>query len=317
MAKRIELSKFSKRSDLRSLLTVIAHLALVLAPVYVAALIGPSFWWIALWLAFGFLMNGLLNLMHECSHYHVFRGRRGSDVLGRWVLGPLAAADFDGYRERHWQHHTHFGIDGDTKDAYLVDIRGVRLIALFMRCLTLGEALRKFRHQTVSDEPKGRKPSTNLVWIGRTAVFQMLFFASLLLVAGPAASRPWPKAFLVGVSAYAFVYAYGLASLTVLAATLRAVAEHQLETGQLPWPRRGGLRNFKCGPISRLIFGAYGFGEHGTHHHEPSLPYYHLAEATVELAADDPELVPSQGYFGELVLLAKTTPLETSSSEPP
>ncbi len=316
MTKRIELSKFRKRPDLRSLLTVIAHLALVLAPVYVAAFIGPSLWWIALWFAFGFLMNGLLNLMHECAHYHVFRGRQGSDLLGRWVLGPLVAADFDGYRERHWQHHTHFGIDGDTKDAYLVDIRGVRLIALFVRCLTLSEALRKFRHQTVRGEPKGRKPSNPLFWLGRTVVFQMFFFASLLLVAGPAAGRSWPRAFLVAASAYGFVYAYGLVSLTVLAATLRAVAEHQLETGQLLWPRRGALRNFKCGPISRLIFGAYGFGEHGTHHYEPGLPYYHLAEATVELAADDPGLVPSHGYFRELVILAKTFLQQTSAGEP-
>ena len=315
MAKRIEVSKFKKRSDFRSSLTVVAHLALVFASVYLAAFMGPSLWWIALWLAFGFLMNGLLNLMHECAHYHVFAGRQGSDFLGRWVLGPLALADFDGYRWRHWKHHTHFGIDGDTKDAYLVDIHGFKLAAFFVRCLTLSEALRKFRHQTVEDEAQGKESSNSLVWLARAVVSQAVFFGSLLLVAGPAASRSWSRAFFVAALAYGLVYGYGLASITVFAATLRAVAEHQLEMGQLASPRRAALRNFKCGPISRLLFGAYGFAEHGTHHCEPSLPYYHLPEATVELAAEDPELVPNHRYLGELAILAKTYPLQSSAGE--
>lgn len=58
-------------------------------------------------------MNGLLNLLHECAHYHVFTKRKGSDILGRWVLGPVAVADFDSYRKRHWDHHRKLGQDDD------------------------------------------------------------------------------------------------------------------------------------------------------------------------------------------------------------
>ena len=315
MAKRIELAKFGKRSDLHSSLTVIAHLAMVFSPVFVAAFLGPSLWWIVLWISFGFLMNGLLNLMHECAHYHVFTGREGSDFLGRWILGPLAIADFDAYRWRHWKHHTNFGIDGDPKDAYLVDIRGSRLIAFFLRCLTLREALRKFRHASEQGEAKEKTTSNPFFWLARAAVLQALLFGVLLLAAGPAAGRAWPRALLVVILAYGFIYVYGLASLTVFAATLRAVAEHQLEAGQLPSPSRGALRNFKCGPISRLIFGAYGFAEHGTHHVEPSLPYYHLPAATDELAEDDPEFVPNHRYLDELAVLAKIYPLQPSAEE--
>lgn len=313
MAKRLELSKYQKRSDARSGITVVAHLALVLSPVYLAAYLGPSPWWLLLWVAFGFLMNGLLNLMHECSHYHVFRSRAGSDLLGRWVLGPLAIADFDGYRERHWKHHTHFGIDGDTKDAYLVDIRGAKLPVYFLRCLVLREALGKFRHQTTQDPAKPKDSARSHIWLARVAIFQVLLFSSVLLVAGPAAGRPWPAAFEVALLTYGLVYAYGLASLTVFAATLRAIAEHQLEAGQAPSPRRGALRNFRCGPIAWLVFGAYGFAEHATHHCEPSLPYYHLPQATVELAADDPELAPTHAYLAELAILA--TPASRLASQ--
>src|SRR5580693_3126894 len=104
MTKRIDLKKFPKRADTVSFVAVALHVAIVIAPIYVAAYLGPSFYWIALWIWFGALMNGLLNLMHECAHYHVFRARGGSDILGRWVLGPLAATNFDAYRARHWKH---------------------------------------------------------------------------------------------------------------------------------------------------------------------------------------------------------------------
>jgi fatty acid desaturase len=114
---------------------------------------------------------------------------------------------------------------------------------------------------------------------------------------------------------YGGIYVYGLGSLTVFAATLRAVAEHQLEAKQVPSPKRGTLRNFKCGPISRLIFGAYGFAEHGTHHVEPSIPYYHLPAATEEMSMDAPELVPDHYYLKELAELTRTYPLQTSASE--
>jgi fatty acid desaturase len=305
MTKTIDLSKFTKRSDLTSGITVVAHLALVLAPVYLASLLGPSLYWIALWIWFGVLMNGLINLMHESAHYHVFKSRGGSDFLGRWVLGPLAVTDFDAYRWRHWKHHTNLGVDGDTKDAYLVDIGGIKLILFFLRCLILAEAFRKFRHQVVADEVRNQKPSSPLVWLTRTVLVQGLFLASLFAVAALAAGRSWPRAFISAALAYGLVYAYGLMSLTVFMATLRAIAEHQLETGQVSSTGRAALRNFSSGPVSRLIFGAYGFAEHATHHCEPGLPYYHLPGVTRDLAGADPELMPNHHYLQELITLVR------------
>src|ERR1044071_6613797 len=116
MAKRIDLSDLEKRPDGTSWAVVAAHLALVLAPVYLAAYLGPSWRWLLLWLWWGVVMNGVLNLMHECAHFHLFRVRALSDLWGRWIVGPLLLADFDGYRRRHWEHHKHLGEDGDTKD---------------------------------------------------------------------------------------------------------------------------------------------------------------------------------------------------------
>lgn len=92
---------------------MVAHISFVFAPAYLAALWGPGWHLVPLWLWLGLGMNGLLNLLHECAHYHVFTKRKGSDILGRWVLGPVAVADFDSYRKRHWDHHRKLGQDDD------------------------------------------------------------------------------------------------------------------------------------------------------------------------------------------------------------
>ncbi len=64
-----------------------------------------------------------------------------------------------------------------------------------------------------------------------------------------------------------------------------------------------------------LIFGASGFAEHGTHHAEPGLPYYHLPAATNELAKDDPELVANHQYLGEFSVLTGAHPLQPPAGE--
>jgi fatty acid desaturase len=84
---------------------------------------------------------------------------------------------------------------------------------------------------------------------------------------------------------------------------------------QVPSPMRGALRNLKCEPISRLILGAYGFAEHGTHHVKPRLPYYHLSAAPNERMKDDPEMVPNHQYLEELAELARKYPLKPSGGE--
>ena len=91
---------FAKRSDVISIAVVGSHLLAVLSPIYLVAALGPAWHTPILLLIFGLSMNGVLNLMHECAHILVFKRRDWSDVLGRWIVGPLVFADFDGYRER-------------------------------------------------------------------------------------------------------------------------------------------------------------------------------------------------------------------------
>ncbi len=301
---------------------MVGHLALVFWAVLAAAAIGPSPWILVAWVWFGLTFTGPLNLMHECAHRLAFRRRNSSDLLGRRVLGPLSFADFDGYRERHWAHHRNLGLDGDTKDAYLVDIRGVGILRLLVRCLSLREAARKFGGQA-SAAPGGEElPLGEGLGLGaalvRTAVVQSILVASVLAVA--TLSHDGTSRILVAAAlAYGFVYLYGLAALTVFAATLRAVAEHQVGSDGALSEGRAALRNFPAGPLSRLVFGSYGFANHATHHREPGIAHYQLPSVTARLAVAEPGLTPTRGYVPTLWRLGRrssTLPLATPINEP-
>jgi fatty acid desaturase len=293
------LSRLGKRSDLMSLLVVGIHVAFVLAPVALAARWGVGVHLIPLWLWFGVTMHGLTNLMHECAHYHVFKAREGSNLLGRWILGPLVFANFDRYRLLHWAHHRNLGESDDPKYSYRVDIRGSRLLVLLLGCLSGLEGARKFFHQHAVHADVAAADSRR--WVVRLLVVQALLALVLFAAAWSAVPGDLPQIVLRVIVAYGGVYLYGLMSLTLFVATLRAIAEHQAGDDDAATAGHAVLRNLRCGPLGRLVFGCYGFAEHATHHQHPAIPAYHLKGLTADLAARDPLLQPRQGYFSALL----------------
>lgn len=304
---------FSRRSDARSALVVLAHFALSYLPVYLAAATQPGPLWIGLWLWFGLCQNGVINLMHECAHKLAFRRPWANDLLGGLLLAPLVLTDFREYRERHWDHHRQLGTVRDPKLVYRTDVRGVHLLLLVARCAIGLEALRRLTErpeQAAGGEANGKRAGLSL----RLVLAQALFLASIFGVAWAAHGELFAS-LLAAVGAYAVIYGYGTASLTVLAAALRAIAEHQVGDHAPLTDGDAALRNFRCNPFTRLVFGAYGFGEHATHHKSPGVPYYHLPVLTAELAARDPNFAPTRGYVGMLVRLV-ALPARSTAVQP-
>ena len=301
---------FAKRSDVISIAVVGSHLLAVLSPIYLVAALGPGWHTPILLLIFGLSMNGVLNLMHECAHILVFKRRDWSDVLGRWIVGPLVFADFDGYRERHWAHHKFIGEDGDTKDTYLIDIRRLGVVKALVRCASMAEAIGKFFRQGA---PGGASTQSRM-WFLRVALVQLLFASSLLLTALLVGrQQALPRAAFDAAVAYA-VFLYGLMSVTVFMASLRAVAEHHQYDTISVHQGHAALRNFACNPVSRYLMGAYGFGEHFTHHRVPGIPYYHLPAATPDMAHQEPALTPTKDYFDVLIEII-ASPAGTASRQ--
>jgi len=160
----------------------------------------------------------------------------------------------------------------------------------------LREAWLKFQHQHKA-QAKESSTGSSTTWMIRTMLVQLLFATSLFgmaLIAHPIGLGP---AFIGATTTYMVVYIYGLGSLTVLAANIRAIAEHQIDTNDDIHEGMAALRNLPCNFLTRLCFGAYGFGEHATHHAQPAVPYYHLPKTTATMAKRDPRLAPADGYL--------------------
>jgi len=240
--------------------------------------------------------------MHEAAHRLVFNHGGTSDLLGQWVLGPLFISSFDTYRDRHWDHHRKFGSDDDTKDVYLVSISGWRLFGFALTCVLGQVAIRRFLGQF--SPSSGNESQTQIVpLVVRTAVFHVALIAMLVLIGCASSSWNLEEGLTRSAVAYFFVYLYGLGSLTVFVAALRAIAEHQQGAPTGVNEGRAALRNLKTNPITRLVLGSYGFANHAVHHHWPGIPSYRLEEAMEVLANSDSRYSPQQGYMTVLLNL--------------
>ncbi len=285
-----------KRPDLISLAVVCAHLGFALLPVYIAARRGLGYDIFVWWLWFGLALHGVINLMHECAHVHVFKRRWASDLLGRWILAPLMFADFDSYRDRHWEHHRSLGGPEDTKEIYRSDIRGWGSLRLVLGGLTGGEIAERLRQLAPASGPARSRG-----WLLRVAIVQALFLLSLGWAAAAGTERSLAVVVIAVAGAWLFVFGYGAVSLTRIVASFRTIAEHQVCDDGSEVVGWAALRNLSCrNPFSRLLFGCWGFADHATHHAQPGVPAYHLPELTRALALERPELTPERGYASVL-----------------
>jgi fatty acid desaturase len=186
-----------------------------------------------------------------------------------------------------------------------VNIRGWHVLWFFLRCLLVIEAVNKYRHQTSGKKNSANRSSGSYLWMGRVIIVQVLLFGSLLASSWHVNPRDVRYSLFVAASSYLVVYIYGLMTLTLFAATMRAIAEHQVATDQPAWSGHAALRNFSCGFLSRLLLGAYGFAEHATHHLEPSIPYYRLPKLMDRVATANPGLAPTRTYVSTLLMLIR------------
>ena len=259
---------------------------------------------ILIYLYIGIGFSGLINLMHETCHSHVFRNKKANQILGNWILGPLFFADFESYKLRHWDHHKFLGKEGETKLTYFIDISGTKFLMFLIKGLLLIEMIKKIRNLFKAREISEKRKKRNIAFIGRILLFQGVFFMSLAAVAFVSTNGNIIGAMVNSFYSY-FLYFYGLTSLTIIVTSLRAIAEHKINIKQNALEGDAALRNFRCNSFSRFVFGSYGFGEHLTHHMLPAIPYYNLSIATKELNKKDKLYSLGSGYFKTLFFMIR------------
>jgi len=171
-----------KRKDSISYVSAITHIFIFLFPLYLSSSIGPGISSILIYLYIGIAFSGLLNLMHETCHNHVFKIKKANQILGNWILGPLFFADFESYKLRHWDHHKFLGKDGETKLTYFIDISGANLLIFIIKGLLLIEMIKKIRNLFKFRKTPAKKKERNLVPYSRILFFQSVFLCLYLLL---------------------------------------------------------------------------------------------------------------------------------------
>jgi fatty acid desaturase len=86
---------------------IIANLVLLAAGWAAFALVGDSWWQLAVagFLAFGFGQTDLVG--HDAGHRQIFRTRRGSDILGYLHGNLLTGVSFGWWVGHHTKHHNY------------------------------------------------------------------------------------------------------------------------------------------------------------------------------------------------------------------
>ncbi len=287
-----------RRADLVTLAVVTLHYAIVFAPLYVVAALGPGWTTVVCWLWFGILSQGALLVLHEAAHKLLFADVRRNELIAHWVLAPLILADFAAFRQRHWDHHRQLGEPGDPKYTYRIDVSGWRLLRLVVSCLTMAQAFQRVTYQ--SGEQSGATAESTRQAITAVLIVQPLLGLSLLGVSWLTHRGDWWGTLVSAATAYGAVYLYGLASLSVLMHALRGIAEHRPSDPAEPRTHEAALRNFSDGFVLSWAFAPYGFVQHATHHRFPAIPYYRLPDATRVRCAESPELAPVGSHVAVL-----------------
>lgn len=109
----IDIREFAEKSNLKGLWLLVFNWALI-----AFAFVLPSLWLnpLTIIMSLVILANrqlGLAILMHECSHYSLFKTHKLNQVLGQVFFGAPVLADLNGYRAYHLKHHKEAGTTAD------------------------------------------------------------------------------------------------------------------------------------------------------------------------------------------------------------
>ncbi len=256
----------------------------------VALAIGLCEWSGNLWLLpvavlwIGARMHAMGVLMHEATHYRLFRNRRLNDFVGDWLLARPLGISLAGYRSNHLAHHRRVNGEGDPdrqrkrgpdwhfpKSAW-------GLVWLFFRDLcgwNIPEHVRGVKDLSQDQAGRWRR------------------LLPPLIVVGGLVALGWGVQFLIY---------WLLPMLTWFQAILRlrSIAEH---FGVPNSHALNASRTTRIGGLTRLWVAPKHVEYHLEHHLYPSVPHYRLPALARLLEADEEYRARAHRSDGYLAVL--------------
>lgn len=217
----------------------------------------------------------MTHLVHDASHYRLFRSRRLNDLLSDLLVAGPVVISTQSYRVQHLPHHQYLGDserDSDQRTWY--NIRGWNFVRRTLLTLLGWEALVTFRSYARASGPQGEGKAAE----GGASLLWRLLCAAL----GNGVLLAW--CWLLGDPLlYAWLWFLPMFTLTMYLLILRVIVEHQT----LAYARRGVdcsgesfdeplVRTVRPGFLGRFLLGPMNFYYHHEHHLAPSVPYPNL-----------------------------------------
>ncbi|SRR6056297_215499 len=260
-----------------------------MVPVYLCAIFVIGAW----------VQNRLSVLVHEASHYLLFKNRLLNDAVANWfLLFPVFGA-IANYRIGHWGHHRHVNDPEHDPDLRRLTAHQARDFPVTKRFFLWHYVFKQILwHKAFSylkgralyvvmtmDSPPAKRQDglgTKTVWAMRIAFYGTLF--TVLTVAGW-----WPH--------YLLFWVVPLVTFYPAVLFLREIAHHG------NYPDAGDYTNsrvYKAKFLERQIFFPFGEHNHVLHHMFPTVPHFNMEAAHQTMLRYPPyrdAVVTCNGFF--------------------
>jgi fatty acid desaturase len=255
------------------------HILLEWIAVVLAATLCQHFWNPLLYMVtaafIGARQHALLILMHDGTHYRLFRNRRVNDWMTELLLAWPHLVTMRSYRENHLAHHNYVNTERDPdwlrkKDnpEWQFPQSPRNLLSIFVRDL-VGIGGIKLIRLASSLSSTARVPSKAFVRM-RLAYYVMVIGALIGAGCGKALILYWVVPFFTWL---------------VLIMRIRSIAEHFAIEGKPGAYRQ--TRTTHVGLLARLFIAPKNVNYHLEHHFFPSVPFFRLPQLHALLMSNE------------------------------
>jgi fatty acid desaturase len=116
-----EIDQLMERSDWKAIWELCFTWGVIVGVISVAIIWTNPITLVLAWIVVGARQLALAILMHDFSHYAMFKRKRVNQLVGQWLCAYPMFLDLEKYREYHLSHHSHTGSNKDP-DLYLVNM---------------------------------------------------------------------------------------------------------------------------------------------------------------------------------------------------
>ncbi len=288
---REQLRKLSMLNPLRSSFRIAAEWILIAGAIYVSAHHWNPLLYVLMVAFIGARQHALLILMHDGTHYRLFRNRRLNDCVGELLLAWPFFVTMRSYRRNHIAHHRHMNTDRDpdwsrklNQPQWIFPKHWAEITWLLFGDISGLNAIALIRLSRSLAGQDGAVPRSYM--LSRLAFY--LAAAALIVVTG-------------GLQLFLLYWVVPYFTWLALILHVRSIAEHfSIPDGS---GVHAGVRTTRVNALERLLLAPNNVNYHAEHHRFPSVPFYRLPELH-RLLISTPEFASAahltDGYLGVL-----------------